>query len=179
MSIKIIDKKLALEAFKQLDKLLKKPVKLILGGGTAMIMAHNFPLSTSGVDAVAKDSSLLEIETEIRQVATQLNLPPDWLNPHFSSFMYTLPMDFEDRLIKVFDEYYLSVFALGKEDMLLMKCFAHRIKDKGHAHFLIKNNLDITIVERQIELLRQKKIPGSVEAFNFLDQIIEEINDDN
>ena len=179
MTVKIINKQLATQAFQHLNRLLKKPVKLILGGGTAMIMAHKFPLSTSDVDAVAKNFSLLEIETEIKQVAAELNLPSDWLNPHFSSFMYTLPNDFEDRLVEVFNENYLSVFALGKEDMLLMKCFAHRVKDKGHAHFLIKNNLDLNLVEKQIQLLKQKKIPGSQEAFDFLDQILDEINDDN
>ncbi len=179
MTVKIINKQLAIQAFQHLNKLLKKPVKLILGGGTAMIMAHQFPLSTSDVDAVAKNFSLLEIETEIKQVAAELNLPADWLNPHFSSFMYTLPNDFEDRLVQVFDESYLSVFALGKEDMLLMKCFAHRSKDKGHAQFLIKNKLNLSIVEKQIELLKQKNIPGSVEAFDFLDQILEEFNNDN
>ncbi len=178
MTIKIIDFKLATEAFKKLDHLLKKPIKLILGGGTAMIMAHKFPLSTSNVDAVAKNFSLLEIEKEINQVAAELNLPPDWLNPHFSSFLFTLPDDFENRLIKVFDQKYLSVFALGKEDMLLMKCFAHRAKDKGHAQFLIKNNLDLTIVENQIELLKQKKIPGSDAALDFLDQLLDEASDE-
>ena len=174
MTVKIIDLKLATEAFKKLDLLLKKPIKLILGGGTAMIMAHNFPLSTSDIDAVAKNCSLLEIEKEIKQVATELNLSPDWLNPHFSSFLFTLPDDFENRLIRVFDENYLSVFALGKEDMLLMKCFAHRAKDKGHAQFLLKNKLDLSIVENQIELLKQKKIPGSDAALDFLDLLLDE-----
>ena len=51
MTVKIINKQLATQAFQRLNKLLKKPVKLILGGGTAMIMAHQFPLSTSDVDA--------------------------------------------------------------------------------------------------------------------------------
>ncbi len=178
MSIKIIDLKLATEAFSRLDELLKKPVKLILGGGTAMIMAHQFPLSTSDVDAVSKNSSLLEIENEIKQVGSELNLPADWLNPHFSSFMFVLPNDFESRLVKVFDKKFLSVFALGIEDMLLMKCFAHRAKDIGHTKFLLKKNINLKIVENQIDLLKQKKITGSVQAFDFLDGILEELADE-
>lgn len=178
MTAKIIDSKLAIQAFNRLNSLLKKPVKLILGGGTAMIMAHQFPLSTSDVDAVSKNSSLLEIENEIKQVGAELNLPADWLNPHFSSFMFVLPDDFETRLIQVFSEKFLSVYALGKEDMILMKCFAHRVKDIGHTKFLLQKTANIKLVENQIELLKQKKIPGSSEAFDFLDQILEEISDE-
>lgn len=178
MTIKIIDLKLATQAFSRLDSLLKKPVKLILGGGTAMIMGHQFPLSTSDVDAVSKNSSLLEIENEIKQVGAELNLPADWLNPHFSSFMFVLPHDFETRLINVFDKKFLSVFSLGSEDMILMKCFAHRAKDIGHTKFLLKKNANLKIVENQIELLKQKKIVGAKEAFDFLDGILEEISDE-
>ncbi len=178
MTVKIIDSKLAIQAFSRLNSLLKKPVKLILGGGTAMIMAHQFPLSTSDVDAVSKNSSLLEIENEVKQVGAELNLPADWLNPHFSSFMFVLPDDFETRLIQVFNENFLSVYALGKEDMILMKCFAHRAKDIGHTKFLLQKTSNIKIVENQIELLKKKKIPGSTEAFDFLDKILEELSDE-
>ncbi len=42
------------DALSRLDDLLKQPVTLIMGGGGAMILAHDFPLATTDIDAVPK-----------------------------------------------------------------------------------------------------------------------------
>ncbi|NUM88783.1 MAG: hypothetical protein HUU37_06245, partial [Bdellovibrionales bacterium] len=107
-------------------------------------------------------------------VADREGLPGDWLNPYFSTFSYVLPADYEKRLIGVFSGRNLTALALGKEDLLIMKCFAHRQKDVGHARKLIRAGADLEIVEGRIQSLIERRIPGAQEALDFLDEVSEE-----
>ncbi len=147
-------------------------VALIVGGGGAMILAHGFALATSDVDAVPRGMDLSQLDPLIKQVAAELSLEPDWLNPYFSTFAHTLPQDYGSRLIVVFSGKVLKAEALGKEEMLIMKCFAHRQKDVGHAKALIKKGANLPSVENHIESLLKKGIPGSQAALDFLDDVL-------
>lgn len=150
-------------------------VSLIMGGGGAMILAHGFPLGTTDIDAVAKGMELEELDPLVKQVAVEQGIAFDWLNPYFSTFVHTLPSDYGNRLIEVFRGRRVKVLALGKEEMLIMKCFAHRQKDVGHAKQLIKKGADLDRVETQIENLKKKGIHGATEALDFLDDILEQL----
>lgn len=161
------------EALNKLDELIsgKDPdirVRLIVGGGSAMILAHQFPLSTSDIDAVPKGMEIQDLDVLVKEVARLLTLPQDWLNPYFSTFMYTLPPDYGTRLIEVFSGKALSALALGLEEMLIMKCFAHRQKDVGHAKALIRKGAKIKSVEKWLLSLKARNIPGSDQAIDFL-----------
>lgn len=173
------DKPLSLQmmkkAFQALDILLPRPVNLLMGGGGAMILAHQFPLATTDIDAIPQGMDIQELDPFIKKIAAQFNWPADWLNPHFSTFSYTLPSDFKKRLVRVFVGKFLTVDALGREEMLIMKCFAHRAKDIGHAKQLIKIGVDLNIVEAQLEQLKKNKIPGVGKALEFLDEILSEL----
>lgn len=172
---KPLSKKIILAALKSLDEILPKKVRLIMGGGGAMILAHQFPIATTDVDAVPKGMSIDELDPLVKKISVSLGLPPDWLNPYFGTFAVNLPADFDSRLIQVFSGKKLVVEALGKEDMLIMKCFAHRTKDIGHVKALLKLGADTSMVEKHIESLKRKQIPGCDEALDFLDTIIDEI----
>ncbi|MEN9723763.1 MAG: hypothetical protein RJB38_1749 [Pseudomonadota bacterium] len=161
-------------ALAQLDELLEKPVTLIMGGGGAMILAHGFPLATTDIDAVPKGIEIAELDVLVKKIALEQQLAPDWLNPYFSTFAHTLPLDYGERLVDVFSGRHLRVRALGKDEMLLMKCFAHRQKDVGHAKSLIKKGADLDRVQTRIEELLKKKIPGSREALDFLDDVLDQ-----
>ena len=167
---KIIMKK----AFTLLDQRIEKDLTLILGGGGCMILAHGYPLATTDVDAIPLQASFDEIDPHIKAIAREMGLPGDWLNPYFSSFTHLLPRDYQVRLIAVFVGRYLKVMGLGREDMLIMKCFAHRPKDLGHARALIKAGVDINMVEKQIEEHKKNEIPQAKEALDFLDDLREE-----
>lgn len=160
-------------ALAALDSELDTSVTLIVGGGGAMILAHGFPLATSDIDAFPKKMEIAALDALVKKVAQKERLPSDWLNPYFSSFTHTLPSDYADRLIEVFRGRYLEAFALGKEEMLIMKCFAHRQKDVGHARALLKRGADVDFVESHIEKLREKGIPGAEAALDFLDELNE------
>ena len=166
-------KLLFLKALRRLDELLKKPVTLIAGGGGAMILAHGFPLATTDLDAVPKSIGPEEIDPFVKIIAKELELPGDWLNPYFSTFTHTLPADYGDRLINVFMGKQLTVLALGREDLLIMKCYAGRSKDIAHARALLQAGADTDFVESHLEILKKKRIPGSAAALDFLDDLMD------
>ena len=159
------------KALSALDSRLDRDVSLIVGGGGALALAHGLALSTHDIDAVPRGMSLAEIDGHVKAVAAELGLPGDWLNPYFSTFSHTLPEDYEGRLIRVFDGKRLKADALGKEEMLIMKCFAGRMKDVSHARALLRKGADRRFVERHLEHLLSRGIPGAREAIDFLDEL--------
>ena len=160
-------------AFRALDARVEAPVTLIVGGGTAMMLAYGLPVRTTDVDAYPFQGRLEDLAPLLREVARELGLPPDWLNPHFETFAHVLPRDYGSRLKEVFAGARLRVMALGVEDLLVMKCFAGREKDVGHARALLRRKPDLGIVERRIEELVEKRVPGAMDAADFLDDLRE------
>lgn len=161
------------EALTELDLLLAVDLRLIVGGGGAMLLAHNFPLATSDIDAVPKGLSSDELAPLVEQVARKLGLPTDWLNPWYQSFTYVLPADYVERLVTVFTGKRLKADALGREDLLLMKCFAHRHKDIAHARALVRAGADVDLVFARIEELQRRKLPEAKKAKTFLEEVLD------
>ena len=89
-----------------------------------------------------------------------------WLNPYFSSFTHVLPVDYDTRVVSVYSGKNLSVNALGRDDLLLMKCFAHRKKDIPHARALLRDGGNVKKVEQAIENLKKRKIPTVLTFIN-------------
>jgi hypothetical protein len=163
------------QAFAALDNILTHPVELIVGGGSAMVLAHAFPLATADIDAIPKGISFDEINIYVKQVAEELQLPNDWLNPYYYSFANVLPASYGERLVVVFEGKHILAKALGREDLLIMKCFAHRQKDVGHAKALLKAGASIDFVEEHIESLRAKGVKNAQVALDFLDDIRDQL----
>jgi len=151
-------------------------VSLVLGGGGAMILAHGFPRGTTDIDAIPRGLDPEILSPLIREVSSELNLPADWMNPHFSTFSHVLPNDYGNRLMEVFHESHLRVEALGKEDMLIMKCFAGRPKDIPHARALLRAGCNTEVVEGRLNHLLSRRIPGSEKAIDFLQELLDELD---
>ncbi|MEK6706494.1 MAG: DUF6036 family nucleotidyltransferase [Bdellovibrionota bacterium] len=168
-----------IKALERLDQLLVErrlaDLTLIIGGGCAMILAHGFTLGTSDIDAIPRGLTVSELDPMIKEISREQKLSSDWLNPYFSTFAHTLPEDYGQRLVEVFKGAKLKALALGKEEMLIMKCFAHRQKDVPHAKTLIIGGADVKKVEAHIEMLQKKKIPGASHALDFLDDIQDQL----
>lgn len=171
-----LDKDLLPKALKALDQLLNEPLHLIIGGGSAMVLAYKHPLATQDVDAfAAKGSTIANLDGLLKKVAKQLNIEPDWLNTHFVTFTHVLPQDYALRLRTVFHGKQLKADVLGPEDLLVMKCFAGRDKDRPHARRLIHEADDLSIVDKQLALLADKRIPGAEEAADYFDDLRDEV----
>jgi hypothetical protein len=160
-------------AFQELDRLLPRPTTLIVGGGAAMMLAYRLPVRTMDVDAYPREGSLDEILPAVRAVAKARGFPPDWINPWFETFAYVLPPDYGARLKPIFQGERLGVAALGVEDLLVMKCFAGREKDVGHARALLKRDPDLGLVERRIQELADRGVTGAQDALDFFDDLTE------
>jgi hypothetical protein len=160
-------------AFEALDARLERSITLVVGGGTAMMLAYHLPVRTMDVDAYPREAPLEEILPAVRAVARERGLPPDWINPHFETFAYVLPADYGVRLRPIFEGERLRALALGVEDLLVMKCFAGREKDVGHARALLKRGPDLALVERQLQSLADRRVPGAQDALDFLDDLLE------
>ena len=158
-------------AFRALDAGLDGPLTLIVGGGTAMMLAHGIPVRTRDVDAYTARGHLDDVGPLLRKVAVEVGLPSDWLNPWFETFAHVLPADYGTRLQEVFSGAHMRVMALGVEDLLVMKCFAGRDKDVGHARALLRKGPDLAIVDSRIQQLIEKGIKGAREAGDFLDDL--------
>lgn len=169
------DRPLALEAFAALDSRLTEPARLILGGGTAMLLAHGHPAATTDADVFPARGTLEAIEPHARAVAADLGVAPDWLNQWFTTFTHVLPPNYSQRLVRVYEGTQLIVDALGAEDLLVMKCFAGRDKDRSHAIRLVKQAKDLDLVDRHLSALLEKRIPGADKAADFFDDLRERL----
>ncbi|MCB1214281.1 MAG: hypothetical protein KDK66_02270 [Deltaproteobacteria bacterium] len=169
----------ALRALNQSLARLDLKAKLLIGGGGAFNLAYAIPLRTQDIDGVLFKSDLSphELDQAVKQVAKELKLPPDWLNPYFETFLYCLPTDYADRLLSVYKASHLQVFALSIHDLLVMKCFAGREKDLPHAKLLVKKGADLNFVQEHMEKLKAKGIPDAAKALDFLYEVEDSLED--
>ncbi len=169
-------------ALADLDRRLAKkaptgPIKLLIGGGAAMLLLYHFPMATSDIDGVVFQSPLsqADINPFVYEIASERNLPRDWLNPYFGAFLYALPKDYGKRLLPIYDGPYLKAYGLGKEDLLILKCMAGRGKDRGHALALLKAGANADFVETHLHSLLEKGIPRTQEAIDFFDALLDSL----
>ncbi len=163
------------KALAALDKEVREPLQLLVGGGAAFVLAHHIPLSTSDIDAIPFKTkmTLAELDVHAKRVAAKLKLPPDWLNNYFATFTYSLPKDYGDRLVSIFKGKKLTALALGKEDLLVMKCFAGREKDIPHARLLLKKKIDLKTVSQHLHHCLEERLPKAQEALDFFYDLCE------
>jgi hypothetical protein len=172
-----LDKKRMLRALELLDEGASASARLVIGGGAAMTLAYDHPIATQDVDAFAAKGGLriADLEALARSVAEQLNVAPDWLNAHFETFTAVLPADYGTRLRPVFQGKHLQVDALGPEDLLIMKCFAGRDKDRPHARKLIRLATALDVVDHQIQSLVACRYLGAERAADYFDDLRDEV----
>lgn len=138
-----------------------------------MVLAYGHPLATQDVDAFAARGGLrmADLDRMAKEVAAELDIEPDWLNSHFESFTGVLPNDYADRLRTVYEGQHLRVDALGPEDLLIMKCFAGRDKDRAHARRLLHIASDLELVDRHLSHLVEHRYPRAEQAADYFDDL--------
>lgn len=171
-----LDQKRMLRALSLLDQRVVAPAHLVVGGGAAMVLAYKHPIATQDVDAFAAKGGLrmIELDASAREVAEELQIEPDWLNAHFETFTAVLPRDYATRLQSVYRGEHLQVDALGPEDLLVMKCFAGRDKDLPHARKLVRLAKHLSVVDKQLEHLVERRYPGAERAADYFDDLRDE-----
>ena len=172
-----LDRRLVLRAFGEMDARLEVAAHLVVGGGAAMSLAYGHPSATEDVDAFTARGGLpmADLDGAAREIAEDLGLAPDWLNSHFATFTHVLPRDYGARLKEVFRGARLRVSALGPEDLLVMKCFSGRDKDRSHARRLLELAPNLDIVDAHLDALIEKRVPGAQRAADWFDDLRDEV----
>lgn len=164
-------------ALKALDRIIPESLHLLIGGGAAFLLAHQIPLSTEDIDGIPFRSKMkpADLDPYIKKVAASLGLPSDWLNQYFAIFTYSLPKDYGERLVKILAGKKLTAWALGKEDLLIMKCFAGREKDIPHGLALLKKPLNTKIVADHLHACAEEGLPNAQKACDFFYDMCEQL----
>lgn len=164
-------------ALAELDCFLPEKMKLLIGGGAAFVLAHRIPLATMDIDGIPYQTTMTlpELDIYVKKVATKCHIPSDWLNPYFSSFTFSLPADYGQRLVAVYEGTQLTALALGKEDLVIMKCFAGRAKDVSHVAALLKQGLDTDLVLDHLTRCIEKNLPNAQKAEDFFYEICDQV----
>jgi hypothetical protein len=172
-----MDKTQIQQAFELLDQRLKQDVRILVGGGAAMMAAYDIPINKMYVDGVPDRTSmeLADFKKEVQAVGRQLKIAQDWLNDYFATFLFVLPASYEQRLHTLYKGRHLEACALGKEELILMKCFAGREKDIPHIRALMRKSVDLKIVDQRIQELLTKKTVGSQDAADIFDDLVQEM----
>lgn len=142
-----------------------------------MALAHNLPLATADIDGLVYRSKIThaELAPMVHKIATELGIPKDWLNDHFNTFLFALPQDYPSRLVTVYKGGHLTAHALGREDMVILKCMAGRDKDLPHARALMKQGINRRIVEDHLQSLIDRGIPKAGQAMDFFDELCDQV----
>lgn len=172
-----MNKEIMLKAFERLDQYLTEPSEILIGGGAAMLLAYDVPLSTMDIDGLLVQGKITpaELDPLIKKVGKDIGINPHWFNSYFDSYTFTVPADYKKRLKLLYEGKNLKVSALGLEDLLIMKCFAGREKDIGHAKAIIKKGVNLEFVDEHIQSLAEKGLPGAAKALDFLDDIKDQL----
>jgi hypothetical protein len=172
-----MNKELALKALELLDKKLSKanqpPLILVIGGGGSMILNFNYKGATVDIDALPLNTQFDDLKPFMEEVARELKIAPDWLNPYYQSFTHYLPNDSKSRMKSVFKGEVLDAQSLGAEDILIMKLMAGRAKDYSHIQHLLKMKLNLKIVDRRLTELLKIHPQLAQKALDSLDEFSE------
>lgn len=133
----LLDRSAIQEAFRRLgDRLVRRGVvaDIYVIGGAAMALAYDARRATRDIDAVFRPHGI--VLEEARAVATELGLPPWWLNEQAS--VYVAPGG-DASAPHVFDHPGLRVSAASPEHLLAMKVLAARRRDAEDISYLVKH----------------------------------------
>jgi hypothetical protein len=142
----VLELRIALQALA--DALTDRGVaaRIVIVGGSALLLREGLHRATQDVDVVAAavDAGPLRREQELPpelveaalDVARALDLDPDWLNPGALGVIgHLLPEGFEDRLRSESFGSGLTVSVLARSDLLRLKLFAASDEGPAGVHF--------------------------------------------
>ncbi len=119
-----------LELFAALGASLSSPGEITLAGGSALALTGVLVRATEDGDVVASEPRLDQMAEAIEIVASTFGLPAKWLNDSVQQFANILPADYPLRRVSIGTFGHLTVFALGRLDLILMKVIALRGQDQ-------------------------------------------------
>lgn len=127
---KILDNQLVLKALAAVGRALARrkragPIRVLVAGGTAGILGGLLrPERTTGdcdVMGLGDESDWGDLERAAAEVATQLDLPPTWLNRDCQMYAWCLPVGWQGRCEEVDQFGPLEVLRVSRIDLIAAK----------------------------------------------------------
>lgn len=130
--VKYINKQVVWQLLEQFSlELLRNGIEklsILVAGGSALIMKHDFRESTVDIDAYIDTG--VSIKPIIEKVSRDLNIPGDWINEDFTmSPSFNIRFLSRGRYLTTINNV-LEVYVVSDIDQLCMKLTANRLKDK-------------------------------------------------
>jgi len=144
-----------LQAFALLGARLKAPAEIVIAGGSALVLLGVVDRATADADAVASHPKLSALSRDIEAVAEALDLSPTWINDGVTAYRDLLPSDYRARLTLIGAFGPLTVQALGRPDLILMKIAAGRPRDLDDLQALAPTAAELTFVGQQLERINR------------------------
>ncbi len=116
-------------AFRAMDEVLGREAYIVIAGAAALVLIGELKRSTADCDVIHADPPLADMKNAIAAVAESHALSAEWLNTNVSIFADILPADYRARWIHIGTFGQLTVHALGRNDLVLMKLMALRSQD--------------------------------------------------
>ena len=140
----------ARQALEALGRLCSPGTNVVLVGGAALILGYGVARTTHDIDVLVATPRLAEFGRAIEQVAEQLDLATRWINDGAKAYGEVLPDDFGDRLTDIGRFGHLSVAAVSRRDLLLLKLHALRPEDLEDVDALEPTPEEIAFVRAQL-----------------------------
>lgn len=119
----------------------KVQVDMLMAGGSALIVGHNFRIYTENIDAFIKSS--VDISICIDEVSSMHSLPSDWINSDFTkSPSFSAKLSDHADFIKSYGV--LNVYKICDLDLLCTKLVSYSDKDKVDIEGLVTDNPILT-----------------------------------
>lgn len=150
------------DAFRRLGEALKvqRDVEILIVGGAAALLTGQLPdvWTTADVDLI--HCRLPEDRDAVLEAAGQVAEDPafsgSWLSDFSGIFIWTLPDGWEHRRVLVGTYGRLSVWAVGRQDLMVMKFAAHRTRDLEHLAQLKPTKSELVICDQVLESLGER-----------------------
>lgn len=165
-----MDRAELLDALADLDSRLPLPMEIVIGGGAALILGHSAQRPTADIDVFRARPRLAEIRDLIDQVAEERGLPTAWLNDAMKGWADVLPRDFHDRLFAIGSFNRLSLYSLGRPDLVLLKLFSMRAEDIEDLRTLEPTEEDLRFVEAQLPRIARQHPKQALRIQLYLEQ---------
>lgn len=144
-----------LTAFDMLGSRLRTPAEVVIAGGSALVLLGVVDRATADADAVASRPKLSTLARDIEAVGQALDLSPTWINDGVTAYRDLLPPDYSSRLVMIGTFGQLTVRALGRSDLILLKIAAGRPRDLDDLQALAPTATELAFVDRQLDRINR------------------------
>jgi hypothetical protein len=158
---RVFDKKRMLKALRGLAANLHTAnVEMVVVGGAAGILTDLFgeSVTTSDIDVIRclPSAALEDVLDAARKAAYALDLLPAWLSTDVGLYREDMMRGWEERKVLVLKADPLTVWAIGRVDLIAMKFAAHRTKDREHLEALHPTKEERAMVRAHLVARKQE-----------------------